>query len=361
MPKLAMSRAGSLLLGALWALGACAGPPEPGPDPHDLPLLGTKPFAPLPKVSFTMPDMWGDPFDFRAETDGRIALLFFGYTYCPDVCPLQMATLAAALKQTPEDVRSLVHLVFVTVDPERDTPERLRQWLSAFDTTFVGVRGTADQIAEALAFYRYPAPERGPEETGYLVGHPALVYAFTPDDLGRAMYGAETREATWLHDLTLMAGADWTTVDRATTAPANAASPGVLGSAGAVLVLDATVAEPAAGSTAALYLTLLNTGTEADTLVGVSAEAAIAVSLHETRVEGGLSTMHPVAGVTLPPGTTVRMRPGGIHAMLEGLDPVPQAGGTVRVTVEVRAGGRVTVPARVVPYSEVGRRTDPRH
>jgi len=355
MPKLTMSRAGPLLLGALWALGACAAPPESATDPHDLPLLGTKPLAPLPKVAFTMLDVGGRPFDFRAETDGHIALLFFGYTHCPDVCPLQMATLSAALKRLPDDVRARVRLVFVTVDPERDTSNRLRDWLTAFDTTFVGVRGTADQIAEALAFYRYPAPEFGPERTGYLVGHPALVYAFTPDDLGRAMYGADTREATWIHDLTLMAGADWATVDTVTTSSEGVGSPGVLASAGSVLVLEARVTEPVAGATAALYLTLLNAGSDADTLVGLSAEAAAAASLHETRVEGGLTTMRPLKGVPLPPGTTVRMRPGGIHGMLEGLDPVPGAGGTVRITLEFRAGGRVTVAARVVPYAELGR------
>jgi copper(I)-binding protein len=68
-----------------------------------------------------------------------------------------------------------------------------------------------------------------------------------------------------------------------------------------------------------------------------------------------VSTMQPLDRVTLPPGTTVRLKPGGIHGMLEGLDPVPVAGDTLRVTLEVRAGGRVTVEARVVPYAEVAR------
>ncbi|MEJ2205995.1 MAG: SCO family protein [Gemmatimonadota bacterium] len=96
---------------AVTALAACAPSADLPPDPHNLPLRGTKPFAPLEKVDFTLTDTQGRPFDFRAETDGKIALLFFGYTFCPDICPLHMATLAAALDEVATDVRDQVVLV----------------------------------------------------------------------------------------------------------------------------------------------------------------------------------------------------------------------------------------------------------
>ncbi|HSG47004.1 MAG TPA: SCO family protein, partial [Longimicrobiales bacterium] len=112
------------LAGALTG-ASCSAPADAPRDPDALALLGTVPVTPLDKVSFTLTDTRGRPFDFRAETDGHITLLFFGYTFCPDICPVHMATLAAALTELDPGVRQDVRVVFVTVDPQRDTPERL--------------------------------------------------------------------------------------------------------------------------------------------------------------------------------------------------------------------------------------------
>lgn len=349
-----MRRAPILAAAAGLAISACAPPAERPVDPDDLPLRGTKPLAPMEKVDFTLTDTEGRPFDFRDRTDGSLTLLFFGYTYCPDVCPLHMATLASALAELDAEVRQAVRVVFVTVDPERDTPERLAQWLDAFDSTFVGLRGSPEEIAEILAFYRYPPPERGPEETGYLVGHPALVYAFTPDDLGRAMYGAETTQATWVHDLALMAGHPWTGSGDA--AAAQGPSPGVLGSVGPILVMDAYAPVPAAGSTTALYVTLLNTGGAPDTLVAVESEAAAGGMLHATVTEDGIIRMVPMAGgLELLPGVAARLEPGGGHGMLTGLTEELVAGRTLPVTLVMARAGRVTVAARIVRYADLPR------
>lgn len=343
----------ALPLVAALALASCAEPrPEP-PDPLALGLLGTTLVSPLEKVSFTLPDARGRPFDFRARTDGRITLLYFGYTYCPDVCPVQMATLAAALREAPPQVRAAVTTVFVTVDPERDTPERLGGWLAAFDSTFVGLRGTAEEVARALAFYRYPPPERSGEEPDYTVSHPALVYAFTPDDLGRALYGPETSKAVWAHDLAAMAGRDWT----GTAAAASASASDALARAGGIQVLDAVVPRPPSATTTALYLTLVNAGAAADTLLGFSTPAAERSMLHEMVMEGGVMRMrHLMGGIALPPGDTVRLEPGARHGMLEGLRGLPEAGATVTVVLRFARAGEVAIPARVVLYEDVGRR-----
>ena len=233
-------------------------------DPDALKILGTAPFTPLPKVEFTLTDTRGRPYDFRKETDGHLTLLYFGYTYCPDVCPLQMSTLSAALPDLDPAVRDSLRVVFVTVDPERDTPERLHEWLSSFDTSFVGLRGTKEEITRALDFYRFPPPEKSGEEEGYTVSHPAYVYAFTPDDRGRGMYGSETTKAVWSHDLALMAGHDWSRARAAAQAEAGEPAPPAplrpLLSAGDVDVLDAYLPRPAAGDVTALYVTLHNRG-----------------------------------------------------------------------------------------------------
>ena len=102
---------------------------------------------PLPKPRFILTDTSGRPFDFTAATKGYVTLLFFGYTYCPDQCPMHMANLSAALKKLPAGTADHVKLVFVTTDPARDTPPVLRRWLDAFDRRFVGLTGTEQNIA----------------------------------------------------------------------------------------------------------------------------------------------------------------------------------------------------------------------
>jgi protein SCO1/2 len=379
--------------GSLLAAACDAPEPRPLPEAADLPFRGTKPLSPMGKVDFTMPAASGESYDFHRETEGRVALLFFGYTYCPDICAIHMATLARALEGLEPEERARVEVVFVTVDPERDTPQRLRGWLDAFDSTFVGVRGSTEEIEEALAYYRYPPPERSDDGQVYTVGHPALIYAFTPDGLGRVMYGPETSRQEWLHDLRMMLGYPWEaweedgsdglseaaggdsagrgegagggSDDRAphgadpgegAGVPGDAGAGAVLGVAGGVEVLDAYAPAPADGGRTAVYLTLRNTGPGADTLRALATPAANSASLHDMRTDGsGMMRMVPIEGVPVPAGESVMLAPGRRHGMLEGIgagrmDP----GDTIRATLTFARGGEVTVPVRVVSYDALG-------
>src|SRR6516165_9430530 len=94
---------------------------------------------PLPKPRFVLTDTSGASFDFWQRTQGSVTLLFFGYTYCPDQCPMHMTNLGAALKKMPAGISDQVKLVFVTTDPARDTPVELRRWLDLFDRRFIGL------------------------------------------------------------------------------------------------------------------------------------------------------------------------------------------------------------------------------
>jgi protein SCO1/2 len=360
------------LISATVALASlsCGPAAEKPTDSGDLPLLGTKPFSLLPKPEFTFTDTHGDPYDFRKETDGKIALLYFGYTYCPDTCPLMMATLGAALKEVPAAVRDQVRMVFVTVDPDRDTAERLRSWLGSFDTAFVGLRGSMAVIDSLEGVYGFPPTKKESVGDGYVVSHPALVYTFTPDDKGRVMYGADTRKATWIHDLKLIAGHDWRAGAAASTAEVTAApatteaqgAGGAHGTAttneapGRIQVLEAYAPAPPAGATTmAVYLTLLNTGTSADTLVGIDSDVAAMASLHQTMHMGNMDHMKPVPFIALPPGDTVRLAPGGLHGMLEALRRHPTAGDTLMTVLKLARGGAITVPTPVVRYADLVR------
>lgn len=164
---------------------------------------GTVLAEPWEKPSFTLTDTNGQPFDFRAQTDGYLTLLFFGYTHCPDVCPLHMANLAAVLQSLSGDVRVSTKVVFATTDPARDTPAVLKKWLANFNPSFVGLTGTADQMAAAQRATGIPvsAAEPAKADGSYVVGHAAQVIAYTRDGLAHLVYPFGTRQSDWADDL----------------------------------------------------------------------------------------------------------------------------------------------------------------
>jgi protein SCO1 len=167
--------------------------------------------APLAKPALVLTDTHGQPYDFRRETAGYLTLLFFGYTNCPDVCPIHMANLGAVIPKLPPDVQERIRVVFVTTDPARDTPERLKTWLHNFSDAFVGLTGDTATINAAQRALFLPPPEIGPpDSTGaYAVGHAAAVIAFTPDDLAHVRYPFGVRQSDWAHDLPRLLEIHW--------------------------------------------------------------------------------------------------------------------------------------------------------
>ena len=162
--------------------------------------------TPVPKPDLTLTDTNREAFDLRAETEGYLTLVFFGYTYCPDVCPVHLANLGAVFGDLIPEVRDRIKVVFVSTDPERDTPERLRSWLDNFDRSFVGLRGSLEDINAALSSILLPgvAVIPGEHDSEPLIGHPSAILAFGPDGTARARYLFGVRRSDWAHDLPLL-------------------------------------------------------------------------------------------------------------------------------------------------------------
>ncbi len=193
-----------VLLSLLVLLTACAGGPADRTADREREYRGRVLTVPWEKPAFALTDTDGREFDFRMATHGDLTLVFFGYTYCPDVCPVHMANLAAVLREMTPSVRRRIKVVFVTTDPARDTPERLRSWLDNFDTDFIGLRGPIDEVNRIQTTMGLPPAQRGEPDSvsgNYLVGHAAHVVAFTPDGLAHVVYPFGTRQADWAHDL----------------------------------------------------------------------------------------------------------------------------------------------------------------
>jgi protein SCO1/2 len=136
---------------------------------------------------FTLTDTHGATVT-DATYRGRWMLVYFGYTFCPDVCPTELQTIAAALDQLGPEAAKLVPL-FITVDPERDTVAAMADYVKLFDDRLVGLTGTPEQIAAAARAYRvYYARATPKDSSSYLMDHSSFVYLMAPDGSFRALF-----------------------------------------------------------------------------------------------------------------------------------------------------------------------------
>lgn len=155
----------------------------------------------LPDVTLT--DVDGEEVALADDLAGRPVLLFFGYTSCPDICPIHLRTIASSMDVLGVSTQQ-VQVVFVSVDPERDTPERIAEFTTAFDRRFLGLRGDLDVVQEALTQLDLPGPVvEGPDPRGEgdLIGHPAQVIGFDHEGVARRVWPFGVRRADWVEDL----------------------------------------------------------------------------------------------------------------------------------------------------------------
>lgn len=143
--------------------------------------------SPEPVPNFTLTSQSGAPLSFN-DLRGKVILLYFGYTFCPDACPTTLTELKKATATLGRDAQD-VQVVMVTVDPERDTPEVLRQYLGYFDPSYIGLTGSEEEIlAAATPFGVYYQKHEGSAATGYLVDHTTTVMAIDKRGYLRLFY-----------------------------------------------------------------------------------------------------------------------------------------------------------------------------
>lgn len=113
-----------------------------------------------------------------SDFKGKLTLVYFGYTYCPDICPTNLGNLSVAYRGLTQQQKDNLQILFVSVDPERDTPERLKQYADYFESGIIGVTGSAQTVAEisqryGVVYARVDDPNNG---TNYAVDHSAFTY-----------------------------------------------------------------------------------------------------------------------------------------------------------------------------------------
>jgi protein SCO1/2 len=153
---------------------------------------------------FVLTDQYGEPFDLSQQR-GDVILLFFGYTNCPDVCPTTLATWRTVYEDLGNDA-DRVRFVFVTVDPERDSQERLGMHVNAFNPDFVALTGTQDELEAVYDFFDvfYEKDTSSGSALGYLVNHTATTFVIDPEGLWRLRITYGTPVEDIVHDIRIL-------------------------------------------------------------------------------------------------------------------------------------------------------------
>lgn len=153
-----------------------------------------------PVPDFTLIGDGDEPVSLGDYT-GKYVFLYFGYSFCPDVCPATLSELKQVRRELGEDA-DMVQVIMVTVDPERDTPDTLKGYVSHFDPTFIGLSGDKEEIDAVGKIYGlFYEKHEGTAASGYLVDHTARAYLIGPERYLRVVYPFDTRSEAIVADL----------------------------------------------------------------------------------------------------------------------------------------------------------------
>lgn len=190
--------AGLLALALLAGCVPAATVTVPSATPGYLGAELTTPYQ-LPDVS--LDDQAGNAFNLRTGSTAPVLIFYFGYTNCPDICLSTLTDLASAANRLPEDVRSRLQVVFVTVDPQRDTAPVMAKYLSRIDPGFIGLTGSAktiEQVAASMGVAVEGIEQRS--DGGYDVTHSAQVVGFDTSRRGVVVWTQGTPIGTYRAD-----------------------------------------------------------------------------------------------------------------------------------------------------------------
>lgn len=187
------------LLPWLLALGILAGCQRQASIPWQLTSIRGH----MPDLAFKLTDDSGKTVT-AADFRGKVILLYFGYTHCPDICPLTMAHLHEVMQKLGKQADD-VRILFVTVDPARDTPQVLREYVHAFDSHAIGLTGSPGDIEALVKRYR-ASFTRIPDQhdSGYEVSHSAGIYIFDRAGRARLLATPANTQDQLVHDLHLL-------------------------------------------------------------------------------------------------------------------------------------------------------------
>lgn len=196
--KLPLARLALLLTLVLGSLGLAACHRQ-----DDAPWRLVQVAGHMPDLDFHLTDDQGKSVSGK-DYRGKVVLLYFGYTHCPDVCPLTLAQLHVVMQRLGP-LADNVRILFVSVDPARDTPEIMRAYVNAFDPRAIGLTGSAGDIEALSKRYRSAftrEPDKG--DGSYEVSHSSAIYVFDQEGKARLLSTPNNPQSDMVHDLHLL-------------------------------------------------------------------------------------------------------------------------------------------------------------
>lgn len=316
-------------------------------------LMNLQPYAyhgsviepPARAADFTLTAHDGKPFRLSEQT-GKAVVMFFGYTSCPDVCPTTLYNfkkIRAQLTHQADQTR----FVFITVDPERDTRERLGAYVTNFDPSFIGLTGTMSELETVWKSYGvYRAKQAGSTALGYLVDHSSRIYFIDPRGNLRVTYTDDTHADDIARDirhvLEQSQNVSANAHDEAGDAPSNLVAHGDL------KIEKAWMRPAMTGGTIGAFVSIMNAGKQPDALIEVNSPVARFGEIHETVKVNDVMKMQRAMRIEIPAGQTVELKPGGYHIMLITLTTDVKAGEKIPVNLIFERAGKITITAEVI-------------
>jgi protein SCO1/2 len=315
-------------------------PPAELPEFKKIILLPTT--KELGPVNFT--DHKGQKFGLN-QLQGQWSILFFGFTNCPDVCPTTMQT----LKQVKQDIGSAgvwnnFQVIMVSVDPERDTVERLNNYVPFFDPEFIGIKASIEHTTEfaknvGILFYKSKQFDNG----GYDVDHGAAIILINPQGKYAGVMTAPHIQTDMSADLIKLANYVGVKKNQATASestPTNTQQPLVnAGKQSSLSIENAWIrpAPPQAPSMAA-YFDIVNNTASAITIIGSSSMQFDNTMIHNTVIENGIASMSHMDNLVIPAGARISLSPGAKHMMLMAAKSPLKEGSQVDIQFETDEG-----------------------
>lgn len=255
--------------------------------------------APTDLPKFQLHDQHGNAFNERSF-NGQWTLLFFGFTHCPDICPLTLQKLSAVKKQLASQGGPLPRIVLISVDPERDTRDVIGQYVDYFGSHNVGVSGDLTELEKLTAGLGIYFAKQPTGDNDYAVDHSSAVLLVNPNGRFHGLFSGDPSIDDYVFDLSQILAR-----------PPPTGVP--------LVASDVSVLAPLPGSPMSVgYLTLSNQEAIDIEVVKVSSEQFDSVQLHTTDSQDGVARMRSLQSITIPGNSAVTFEPGGHHLMLRG-------------------------------------------
>ena len=290
--------------------------------------------SPPRAADFTLTAHTGKPVRL-SDFQGKLVLLYFGYTYCPGICPTTLAEVAQALQTLGPQEAEKIQLLMISVDPARDTPHRLAEYLTYFNPTFLGLTGTPDEIATVAASYGiYYRKYEEAATNSYMVDHTSMVIVVDEKGIVRLLFPFGTPAQAMADDLAALLHTAVSTPD------------------GPQIQVENTWGRslPKVVTAGEFYMVIRNQGSQPDKLVGGRSPACSTTELFEGyQTPLGTMGMRPVSAgfIEVPPMGLVELKAGGLHIMCMDKKQDFTSGIHFPLTLAFEKSGEITVQVSI--------------